>query len=87
MFIAAILIIFRKWHACQVSYVWFFVTLCCSLPGSTVQGILQARIFEQVAKKQNIDTYNMDDPKIHLPSNKHIFLTSPLKSFDEYIKI
>ena len=50
------------------------LTLCdpmdYSLLGSTVQGILQARILEWVAKKQIIDTYNMDEPKLHLPSKR-----------------
>ena len=58
----------------HAKYFQLYLALCdpmgCSLPGSTVQGILQAKILEWVAKKQNIDTYNMNEPKIHLPSKR-----------------
>ena len=34
---------------CVLSHVWLFDPLDCSLPGSSIHGILQARILEQVA--------------------------------------
>ena len=33
----------------SLSHVWLFVTMNCSLPGSSVQGIFQARVLEWVA--------------------------------------
>ena len=34
---------------CAVSQVWLFATPCCILPGSSLHGILQARILERVS--------------------------------------
>ena len=41
----------RKWKCWSLSHVWLFATnpMDCSLPGSSVHGILQARILEWVA--------------------------------------